>query len=495
MTGKLDRRAFLKSAGAAALAAGAGGALAADKPSATPNLVVVFPDQMRGQGLGAAGEDPVVTPNLDAFAKESLYLTQAVSNYPVCSPFRAMFMTGQYPHASGVKANCLSLTAPYGCELPKNARCWSDVLSDKGYSLGYIGKWHLDAPHEPYIDCKNNRGKYKWNEWCSPDRRHGFDFWYAYGTYDWHLNPMYWATDTPRMKPIFVNQWGPEHEADLAIKYIKNADEKYRQKGRPFALVVSMNPPHTPYSQVPARYKKAYQGKSDRELINRENVNIKGKSSGAKLALAQIRNYFSMITGVDEQFGRIVKALADAGLEKNTIVLFMSDHGNCLGCHDKPTKNNRYEESMRVPFMIRWPGKIPPRKDDLLMSSPDIYPTLLDLMGFSNAIPKDLQGTSRAELFRTGKGARPKSQLYFWIPVASPSGGRRGLRNHRYTLEINRQKNKPEQITLHDNVNDPFQLKNAAKKLPDVVAKMTAEMNARLKEINDPWLDGGVQKA
>ncbi len=143
---------------------------------------------------------------------------------------------------------------------------------------------------------------------------------------------------------------------------------------------------------------------------------------------------------------------------------------------------------MRIPFMIRWLGKIRARKDDLLMSTPDIYPTLLDLMGFSKAMPKDLQGTSRAELFRIGKGDRPESQLYFWIPVAQPSGGRRGLRNHRYTLEITRRKDKPEQVVLHDNVNDPYQLKNAAAKLPDVVAKMTKEMNARLKELNDPWV-------
>ena len=178
MTENLDRRAFLKSAGAAALAVGASGTFAAAaKSPAHPNLVIVFPDQMRGQAIGAAGEDPVVTPNLDAFAKESLYLPHAVSNYPVCSPFRAMLMTGQYPHASGVKNNCLSRTTPYNCELPRNARCWSDVLSDKDYSLGYIGKWHLDSPRPPYVDCKNNRGKDKWNEWCSPDRRHGFDFW------------------------------------------------------------------------------------------------------------------------------------------------------------------------------------------------------------------------------------------------------------------------------------------------------------------------------
>ena len=171
-----------------------------------PNLVIVFPDQMRGQTMGFLNEDPVVTPCLDKFAAESLVLTQAVSNYPVCSPFRAMLMTGMYSHSNRVVENCNSNTAPFGCELPESARCWSDVLKDKGYDLAYIGKWHLDSPHEPYIDCKNNEGPRKWNEWCPPSRRHGFNNWYAYGTYDYHMNPMYWSTGAGREEFNFVEQ-------------------------------------------------------------------------------------------------------------------------------------------------------------------------------------------------------------------------------------------------------------------------------------------------
>jgi len=157
-----------------------------------PNLVIVFPDQMRGQALGFLGEDPVLTPNLDRFASESLALTQAASTYPVCSPARAMLMSGKYPIANRVTGNCTSESAPYGCELREEECCWSNLLQEQGYSLGHIGKWHLDAPREPYIDCANNRGELKWNEWCPPNRRHGFDFWYSYGTYDHHDRPMYW---------------------------------------------------------------------------------------------------------------------------------------------------------------------------------------------------------------------------------------------------------------------------------------------------------------
>ena len=112
-----------------------------------PNLVFVFPDQMRAHTLGFMKEDPSITPTLDAFADESLVLTQAVSNYPVCSPYRAMLMTGKFPFANRVLSNCNSRTTPLGNELQPSDRCWSDVLKDQGYSLGYIGKWHLDAPY------------------------------------------------------------------------------------------------------------------------------------------------------------------------------------------------------------------------------------------------------------------------------------------------------------------------------------------------------------
>ena len=107
-----------------------------------------------------------------------------------------------------------------------------------------MGKWHLDNPRIPYIDVKNNQGQVKWNEWTPPDRRHGFDFWYAYGTYDYHDRPMYWSNEASRDSFHFVDQWGPEHETDLAIAYLKNKENKFRDANKPFALMVSMNPPH-----------------------------------------------------------------------------------------------------------------------------------------------------------------------------------------------------------------------------------------------------------
>jgi hypothetical protein len=125
-----------------------------------PNLVFIMADQWRGDALGCLGKEPVKTPCLDQLAREGVNFTNAVSSYPVSSPARGMLMTGMYPHKNKVTGNCNSANAPYGVELPQDARCWSDILKANGYQTGYIGKWHLDAPYEPYIDTYNNHDSF-----------------------------------------------------------------------------------------------------------------------------------------------------------------------------------------------------------------------------------------------------------------------------------------------------------------------------------------------
>jgi N-acetylglucosamine-6-sulfatase len=199
----------------------------------------------------------------------------------------------------------------------------------------------------------------------------------------------------------------------------------------------------------------------------------------------------AMTTGVDEQFGRILAALKEQELEENTLVLFTSDHGNCLGIHDQISKNNHYEESMRIPFMLRWTGKIKPRRDDLLLSSPDIYPTLLDLMGFGRQIPATVEGLSHAGIITSnGRGERPRSQPYLWIPYGQPAWGRRGVRTLQHTLMLSRLPDGPDEAVLHDNRNDRFQLENRAVKEPDVVRRLQdEELIPWLERTGDPWLE------
>jgi len=499
MTKNVSRRDFVRGASAAgavtALWGWRGREVAALERLSTrsgqgksPNLVIVYPDQMRGQAMGFLGEEPVRTPRLDAFAAESVVLTQAVVNYPICSPSRAMLLTGQYPHANGVLENCNSRSEPFGIELPQDARCWSDVLSDRGYSLGYIGKWHLDSPRAPYVESPNNTEQMAWNEWTPPHRRHGFDYWYAYGTMDRHDNPMYWTTSAPRDGAHRFPEWGPVHEADLAVDYIRNRDGTLRQADEPFALMVSMNPPHMPYGLVPDRYVDQYADLEPDDLLRRPNIPPAGERWGDYYR-EHIRNYYAMITGVDEQFGRILDALDDAGLSDDTIVLFSSDHGNCLGIHNEISKNNPYAESMRIPFLLRWPGHVKPRQDELLLSTPDIAPTLLDLMGFGEHIPAQIQGANHAAYLTSGEGDQPTSQLYMKTPVGQPEWGRRGVRTHTHTLVVELVPDEPARFTLFHDAEDPFQLVDAAEGQPGLVRRlMEEELLPLIRRLDDPWL-------
>jgi len=458
----------------------------AQKKSA-PNLIFVFPDEMRAQTLGFLGQEKVQTPVLNRFASESVYFSNAISNYPLCSPTRGMIFSGLYPLKSKVIGNCTSISAKYGCELPENTRCWSDVLKEQGYTLGYIGKWHLDSPHEPFVNTSNNVGDEKWNEWTPPSRRHGFDYWHSYGTYDRHLRPMYWDTEASRDSFKYYDEWGPEHEANKAIDFIQNKNGKLRKDGQPFALVISMNPPHMDYKAVPQRYKDIYKDIPVESLITKPSIDPAGTKWGDHYRNC-VRDYYSAISGVDEQFGRILAALKDFGLEENTIVVFTSDHGDCMGIHGEQTKNNPYEEAMRVPLLIRFPGRLKPHTDDILLSTLDLYPTLMGLMGFGSAVPNEVDGENRAGYLLTGKGPKPESQWYMRISDGRSDLGLRGVRTVRYTFVIDQQNDNRRNVMLFDRREDPFEMKNIANEQPAVIQHLTQVLRQWLIKYNDPWL-------
>jgi arylsulfatase A-like enzyme len=457
------------------------------KKTDPPNLLIILVDQWTGHALRFENKEPVMTPNLDSFSKKSLVLEQMVSNYPVCSPARAMLMTGKYPLKNHVYSNVNSSSAPYGIELPKDIVCWSDVLKSNGYSNGYIGKWHLDSPHEPYIPTSNNIGKVAWNEWTPPDRRHGFDYWYAYGTYDEHDRPMYWDTKAPRDSFHYVNEWGPEHEAKKALSFFRNDGGDYRTNGKPFSLVVSMNPPHSEYKTVPQKYYDLYKNVPMKTLLKDPDIPAAGTKMG-DFYRDNIKYYYANMTGVDEQVGVILQGLKDNHLDDNTIVVFMADHGNCLGKHDEISKNNMYEESLSIPFFIYWKGHITPRIDNTFLGSiPDLYPTFLDLMGLKKSIPNDLDGTSYANYFLHGSGSKPSYQYIMGAIISNKvnvNTGFRGIRTKDYTLAYVKKKGKTESY-LFDLKKDPFEMKNKYDPNSEVVRLYRKELIKWLKETKD----------
>lgn len=460
----------------------------------TPNLVFIFPDQFRQQAIGCMGQDPVITPNLDQLAADGLVLTHAVSNFPVCSPYRGMLLTGKYPFSNGVYGCCYSKTAPLGIELGEETCCFSDILSGAGYSLGYIGKWHLDAPVEEHAEFTEGwRGKpgkrSLWDAYTPPGpRRHGFDFWHSYGCCDRHLKPHYWEGAAAVDERIDVEGWSVEHETNVALDYIANKNG-VRNSEHPFALFVAFNPPHPPYDRVPPEYLEAYADAPPEQLLNRANFTTDGRG---ETALKHARNYFAAVTGIDEQIGRILTALDRAGLRDDTIVVFTADHGEMMGSHGLMQKNVWYDESLLVPFIIRWPGRIAPGRDDLLLSVPDIMPSLLSLMGQEGGMPDDVEGNDYSKALRGQECQRPDSALYLFGDPAQSERGNRGLRTHDYTFAVQRWEGAEEALYLFDNRSDPYQLRNIAASRSDIVNELQGKLAKWLTQTDDPWIAEGA---
>jgi arylsulfatase A-like enzyme len=479
-----------------------------------PNIIYVFPDQMRNHALGFWREDgfrekvnfmgdPVHTPNLNRFARESVTLASAVSICPVSSPYRGMLLSGMYPENSGVSLNCNS-NRPVS-SLREEAVCIGDVLGSAGYNCAYLGKLHVDypVPNDPdrsghYVDDSNP----VWDAYTPPGpRRHGFDYWYSYGTYDVHKHPHYWDNSGIRHE---IDEWSPKHETDKAIAYIQNRNGERNAK-RPFFMMISFNPPHTPYSSLDDCMEEDFNLYKDvplDSLLVRPNVDRSMKKT------ASVRYYFASVSGIDRQFGRILKELEKQGLEKNTIVVFTSDHGETMCSHGvQDPKNSPYAESMNVPFLIRYPRKIAHRVDNkLLLSPPDIMPTLLGLCGLESRIPTAVEGRNYAKWFVSGESEIPlrdaalymknsdgekdgEGKVISYFPIA------RGIKTHRYTmsLTVNRDTKELVDVLLFDDRNDPYQLHPLpAEDHEELWRSLCKKMAPLLKEAHDPWFQNRI---
>lgn len=471
-----------------------------------PNVIYVFPDQFRNCALNFWNQpeyrkhvlfqaDPTYTPNIDQFAHESIVLTSAMSNFPLSSPHRGSLLTGMYPNQSGVSLNCNS-DRPFS-SIRNDIEWISDVMSQAGYDCAYIGKLHAETPtrNDPerpghYVEDRDPA----WDAYTAPEHRHGFNYWYSYGTFDEHKNPHYWDTNGHKHEP---HEWSPLHEAKKAIAYIQNKDQE-RDGKKPFFMMIGMNPPHSPYRSLDDCMKEDYQRYAN---IPIDSLLIRPNANKDLEKAPSVRYYFASVTGVDRAFGEILQALKEAGLEKNTIVVFASDHGETMCSQNtEDPKNSPYTESMNIPFIVRYPGKIRPHVDDLLLSSPDIMPTLLGLAGLGDRIPKNVQGKDYSALFLypQAKVKRPDAALYLQningekgpdhkIKDYFPSA--RGIKTAGYTLALYiNKKNQLTKVLFFNDQKDPYQMHPLKpEEQPKAFNKLAQRMGELLKEIDDPW--------
>ncbi|MFE6735164.1 sulfatase [Microbacterium sp. NPDC057650] len=444
-----------------------------NEPDARPNVVVVMADQFRAAAIEPGG-DPVATPQLDRLAAEGCVMTQAVSSYPVCSPHRAMFLTGLRPGENGVTLNVHSESAEDGVGLRDGLPTWASVLRDAGYRTGYIGKWHLEPPvpdDERFGEGRRDDGKV-WDAWSPPERRFGFDFWYSYGAADRHLAPHYWTTDAGREARVDVDAWSAEHEVDVALEFLEAPSEQ------PCALMVSLNPPHQPFDQVPERYRRLYAERTEEELLVRPNV--PHGTAIADEAAVIARDYFAAITGVDEQIGRLADAVEATG--RPTVLLFTADHGMQLGSHGQLYKNVAYEESMRLPMIVHAPGIVPPGVCEATVSSLDFAPTILGLAGADAGI---FPGHDRSPQLRGEVAGGTDSVVYYRYPSRSDPSSARGLRTPGEKLIATWHPERGLQVEYFDLVVDPYEL-DSQTDAPEA-ADLARALLADLAAVGDAW--------
>lgn len=486
------------------------------------NLLYIFADQWKKTAIGFEGES-VPTPNIDAFAADSLIFDNAISTYPLCSPHRAALLTGKHPYNCGMWTNC-KIGLDEVVMLKPQEKTIANVLKDEGYATAYIGKWHLDAS-EMNFEAEPESGARHWDAYTPEgERRQGFDYWYSYGAMDKHLKPHYWQDSN---KMIINDKWSPELETDVALRYL----EDWRRRGlkingdgevsscmgdqssdinlNPFCMFVSWNPPHPPYDMVPEKYVDRIE-----ELTIKDNVPEAMRNDSDYLRT--VREYYGAIAGLDDQFGRIMAYLKENNLLEDTLIVLSADHGDMMGSHGLMGKNVWYEESIQIPLMMYGRG-IDAGRSDVLFASMDHMPTLLDLLDVK--VPETVQGRSFKECIvkgnmiavESGKSTEadqmtdePEETYICMMPgmpeliepfrqrgLNNKAFGWRGVRtkNETYVIHNGLHPDDEQKRYLYDLIKDPLQMNPVMLEADNPRSvEYDTKLRAYCREIQDPFL-------
>lgn len=458
----MSRRSFLASAAGAALAGTAAhaGEASGGQPSIRPNIVYVFADQWRAQATPWGGDPNVQTPSLARLASGSVNFVNAVSGCPVCTPYRASLMTGQTPLTNGVFMNDV--------QLPGDATSIAEVLGGAGYDTGYIGKWHLDG-----------HGR---SSFIPPERRQGWEYWKALECTHNYNNSAYYADGNEK---LFWEGYDAIAQTRDAQQYIRD----HAEGEEPFVLFMSWGPPHAPYETAPEKYRQRFRPE---DLVLRPNVPAEAEEKARK----DLAGYYAHMAALDDCLAGLDRTLAETGLSENTIFVFTSDHGDMLGCQGRWKKQWPYEESIRVPFLVRYPAALgrEGRELEAPLNAHDIMPTLLGLCGV--AVPQGVEGLDYSGYIQGGPNPGDGAAIIMcpqpFGQVTRKNGGReyRGIVDGRYTYV--RSLDGP--WLLFDNKDDPYQLKNLCDdpSMAEIQARLEAHLNRRLGERNDEFLPGRV---
>jgi arylsulfatase A-like enzyme len=439
-----------------------------------PNILFIMTDDHAAHAIGAYGSRVNKTPHLDRLAREGALFTNVFATNSICTPSRAAILTGQYSHINGV-----TMFNRFDSSRMTVAR----LLQNAGYHTGMIGKWHLGS--DPV----------------------GFDRWEILpGQGLYRDSVFYTATE----EKTYTGRYATEIITDLALEFIEK-----RPGDRPFFLMMHHKAPHRPWEPTPeqaARFTAeripepetfwdSYATRTDalHENAQRVGADLTNRDlklppppglAGAELtkwlstkpdAVTVVRDgrtmtltgetlvrwkyqrymqdYLATVQSVDDSVGRVLALLDKTGLTKNTMVIYTSDQGFFLGDHGLFDKRFMYEESIRMPFLVRWPSRIKPgTRSDVITLNIDFAPTFLDVAGLPRQ--PDMQGRSLLPLLSGRAPADWRTSMYYRYyhdPGDHNTRAHYGVRTRTHKLIYFWKKN---QWELFDLVNDPHELHN-----------------------------------
>lgn len=450
-----------------------------------PNLIVIHTDEHNFRTLSCyqklMTEDQafvwgkgnnVLTPNIDRIANEGAISVRYYASSPVCTPSRASILTGLYPVAAGAPVN--------GLPLSKSVETFAHSLNKEGYSTSYVGKWHLAGGHDKYKFGIKYNGGFTDNRYMMTG---------GHAPYLKVIGDSVVAGINPKQASKY-DKSEYVHATDFFVD--RTLEILERDKDKPFALMLSIPDPHTPdYARAP--YKTMYddmdvQAPTTFDLENADNKpkwgkRYEGDNNQAKEFNADaLRQYFGMVKHIDDRVGDILQFLDDNGLSDNTIIVFTSDHGDMFFEHTRKNKDLPYEASARIPFVIRYPNKIPAGKImKKAYSNIDFTPTMLSLMNVESDVK--YHGLNTADDFTSDEKLIDGDRIVY---VTFQTGIWTGAFDNRYKLVLSKQ----DRPVLLDIVADPNELINyyddpTYKAIAD---RLQTELIKQMDEYKEPGL-------
>lgn len=465
-----------------------------------PNILFIMTDDHSAQALSCYGSKVNRTPNLDRIATEGMRMDRVFATNSICTPSRATILTGKYSHLNGV---------PVFNRFDGSQQTVAKLLQQAGYHTAMIGKWHLGS--EPT----------------------GFDYWNILPGQGVYINPTLYDKEGSET----YQGYATDVIADLTIDVLKN-----RPKDKPFFVMSHHKAPHREWTPdekhrkmfehkripVPENIRDDYAGRTDaireqkqsvfRDMTRRDlkikpppdlsgpelqkwmitkPMEVETEIDGVKKTLTgkeledwkyqrYMQDYLACVQSVDDNVGRVMDWLDANGLKENTIVIYTSDQGFFLGEHGLYDKRFMYEESLRMPFLVRWSGTIRPGStSEAIGINCDFAPTFLELAG--QPVPKDMQGRSFIPIW---KGKTPSDwrramyYRYYHDPGDHNTAAHYGIRTTTHKLIYFWKK---DQWECYDLVRDPHEMHNiyGDPKAQKTVAMLKQQLNRLKKEMKD----------